>query len=412
MTRQLLAVSWDMPPMSGPRAVQVSRLLKHLVPLGWESTVVCFRPRSDRYNQDAELEARLRAPAGVTLAPVASLEERTPFRMLWRLVPPLKQLPDEKWVWIPAATRAGRRLATGRRFAAIVSFAQPWSDHLIGWRLRRATGLPWVAHFSDPWIDSPYLRGRRWQRRLWSRMEATVVGAADVLVFVNSHTAERVMRKYPDDYRRKVQVVPHAFDRCELGSVQPMPRDGRLTIVHTGRFYEGVRTPEPLLRALAAISQRRTLAQELRVMFVGTPLRSQRRLAAALDLDAIVEFTGRVPFVESARWAATADVLLVIDAPAAENLFLPSKLVDYLPAGTPILGLSPDCGATADLLHALGYPVVPPDDERKIAAAIEHLLDARRAGSLAASADHARVSEAYDIERTAQSFARILERCA
>ena len=30
MTRRLLAISWDMPPLSGPRAVQVSRLLKQL----------------------------------------------------------------------------------------------------------------------------------------------------------------------------------------------------------------------------------------------------------------------------------------------------------------------------------------------------------------------------------------------
>jgi len=32
---RLLAICWDMPPLSGPRAVQVSRTVKHLVPLGW-----------------------------------------------------------------------------------------------------------------------------------------------------------------------------------------------------------------------------------------------------------------------------------------------------------------------------------------------------------------------------------------
>ncbi len=55
--KRLLAISWDMPPLSGPRAVQVSRTLKQLVPLGWESSVVCFGPRSPRYNQDPELAA-------------------------------------------------------------------------------------------------------------------------------------------------------------------------------------------------------------------------------------------------------------------------------------------------------------------------------------------------------------------
>ncbi len=108
--KRLLAICWDMPPLSGPRAVQVSRSLKHLVPLGWESSVVCFGPRSSRYNQDADLAERLRTPDGVTLVPVPSLEERALFRALWRIVPPLKLLPDEKWVWIGAAARAARAL--------------------------------------------------------------------------------------------------------------------------------------------------------------------------------------------------------------------------------------------------------------------------------------------------------------
>src|SRR4051812_45870621 len=110
MTRRLLAISWEMPPLSGPRAVQVSRTLKHLVPLGWQSRVVCFGPRSGRYNQDRQLASELRAADGVTLVPVPSPEERFLFRALWRVVPALKLLPDEKWVWSRAASRAACRL--------------------------------------------------------------------------------------------------------------------------------------------------------------------------------------------------------------------------------------------------------------------------------------------------------------
>jgi glycosyltransferase involved in cell wall biosynthesis len=411
MSRRLLAISWDMPPMSGPRAVQVSRTLKHLVPLGWESWVVCFSPRSNRYNQDPELASRLRAPTGVTLVPVPSLEEHLVFRSLWRIAPPLKLLPDEKWVWIGAAARAARRVAAERRFDVLVSFAQPFSDHLIGLRVRRTTGLPWVAHFSDPWIDNPYLKGASWQRRLWQRLERDVVRDADALVFVNSQTAERVMRKYPDAWRRKAHVVPHGFDTSEPGAA-PAPRDERLTIVHTGRFYDGFRTPESLLRGLATLSQRRPLARELRAVFVGTPIPAHRRLATSLGLDGIVEFTGRVPFAESVRWAAAADVLLLIDAPADESLFLPSKLIDYLPENKPILALTPQRGASADVVRALGYPVIAPDDDTGIAAAIEQLLAAKHDGRLSRSSQHDAVAAQYDIRRTAGAFAQILVQCA
>lgn len=404
-----------MPPLSSPRAVQVSRTLKHLVPLGWTSWVVCFGPRSQRYHQDHALAARLRAPQGVTLVPVPSREERLFFRALWRICPPVQQLPDAQWVWIADAAHAAQRLAAERQFSALVSYGQPWSDHLIGLRVHRATGLPWIAHFSDPWTDSPYLRGWAWQWRIWRRMEAEVVREADALVFVSPQAADHVMQKYPAAWRGKSHVVPHGFE-CGPGdgdaAPRPSPADGRLRLVHTGRFYAGMRTPDSLLRALAALARRRPLDRELHVTFVGPVDHQPRQLACRLGLDGLVEFTGRVAFADSARLAHGADVLVVIDAPSAtESLFLPSKLVDYLPMGKPILGITPLRGPSADLIRALGYPVAAPDDEPSIEAAIESLIEANGHRRLSVSGVHGDVSQRYDIRRTTQAFAEILERC-
>src|SRR5262249_54611748 len=106
---------------------------------------------------------------------------------------------------------------------------------------------------------------------------------------------------------------------------------------------------------------------------------------------------------ESARIAAAADVLLVIDAPSGESLFLPSKLVDYLPMNKPILGITPTSGASADLIRSLGYPIVAPDDEAGIAKAIESLLAEKEAGRLGPSACHRSVASVYDIRCTAAS---------
>jgi glycosyltransferase involved in cell wall biosynthesis len=166
------------------------------------------------------------------------------------------------------------------------------------------------------------------------------------------------------------------------------------------------------LRALAALSKRIPLASRLRVVFVGTPIPSHRRLTTSLMLDGVVEFTGRLSFAESAGWAAAADVLLVIDAPAEESLFLPSKLVDYIRAFKPILALTPPRGASADVVRDLGYPAIPPENEAEIAHAVEILLQAHAEGRLSASATHDAVAQRFDIRHTASAFAEILARCA
>ena len=166
------------------------------------------------------------------------------------------------------------------------------------------------------------------------------------------------------------------------------------------------------LRAIARLAARdRAIADELSVTFVGTPVAAHQRLAARLGLEPVVHFTGRLPFADAARAAARADVLLVIDAPAADNLFLPSKLVEYLPMRKPILGLTPPRGASADVIDALGYTTVAPDDEAAIAAAIESLIAAKRERRLEVSPHHAAVARQYDIRQTTATFSEILVRC-
>ncbi|MFP5379541.1 MAG: hypothetical protein ACLGHP_07300, partial [Vicinamibacteria bacterium] len=99
----------------------------------------------------------------------------------------------------------------------------------------------------------------------------------------------------------------------------------------------------------------------------------------------------------------------VIDAPSdGPSLFLPSKLVDYLPLGRPILAITPAEGPTADLVRALGYPVADPGDAGAIAAALRRLLDAHAAGTLRTSPTHDEVARAYDIRETTTAFESVL----
>src|SRR5262245_19911133 len=209
---RLLAISWEMPPLSGPRAVQVSRLLRQLALLDWQSTVIGFGPRSTRYNQDYVIDLEAESGGAIELVRVPSPEEWFAVRALWRICPPVKRLPDEKRVWIGRAVDAARVALERRPCDAIVSFGQPWSDHLVALRLVRRFAIPWVAHFSDPWAGSPYARGGAWHRRINDRMERDVISTAARIVFQNAETAEHTMRQYPSEWRAKVAVIPQGFD--------------------------------------------------------------------------------------------------------------------------------------------------------------------------------------------------------
>jgi glycosyltransferase involved in cell wall biosynthesis len=412
--KRILAVSWDMPPMYGPRASQVSRTVNAFAGRGWQVTVIAMAPRRGGPNWPDGRDAETPAP-GVELRRVASPEDSLAVRALWRLAPWTRWLPDEKRVWVPAATRAALQAAASNTFDVLVTFAQPWSDHLVGLRVHAATRLPWVAHFSDPWVDSPwigsrYVPGSAWHKRQWAQWERSVIESAGAVVFVNTQTADLVMRKYPDAWRAKAAVVPHGFARSHAPPHAPARRDGRLRIVYTGRFYTDARTPDSFLQALARLRQSRNLDDRLSVSMIGPFVTEYRERASALGVGDLVEFHDRRPPDEALRTAGEADVLLVIDAPSrGPSVFLPSKLVDYLMFGKPILGVTPPEGATADLLRRLECPIAPPEDPVAIAAAVAQLLDRHEAGTLRVSDAFTRVAAEFDIAETTARFERVLD---
>jgi hypothetical protein len=343
---------------------------------------------------------------------VPSPQEWFAVRALWRAVPPLRDFPDTARVWVSRAAAAARAAATDE-CAGLITFGPAWSSHLVGLRVRRQAGLAWVAHFSDPWADSPYATRR--QRSIWRPMEEQVVREAAAVVFVTDETRDLVMAKYPDAWRRKAFVVPHGFDG-RLAGDRSAKRDRVMRIVHTGRFYDGLRTPLPVLRALAELNarereagEREGLAGILEVLFVGPHGSQFARDAAALGIAPLVRFQGRVPPVEAARIAAGADLLLVIDAPSdGPSVFLPSKLVDYLPCRKPILGVTPERGASASLLRQLGCPVAPPDDVGAITAELGRLVGQWREGTLEVGEAFDRVAAQFDITRTTRLLHDIL----
>ncbi len=397
--------------MYGPRASQVSAALRELPALGWQPTVVCLAPRRGGPYWPSGVPAE--PDPGVDYVRVPSPQEWAIVRAARRCVPAWRDRPDPASVWIPRATRAAISVARRDRFAALISFAQPWSDHLVGLRVHRATGLPWVAHFSDPWVASPYATDR--QRAIWRPMEAAVVRAATRLVFVTSEAADATLAAYPAEWRRKVSIVPHGFDPRQVAPDPTPPiRGQRLRLVYTGRFYSGVRTPVPLLRALALVAADPAFANSIEVRFVGPHVEEFRGDAAALGVGELTSFHGRVPPTQAAAEAATADVLLVIDAPSeTPSLFLPSKLIDYLPFRKPIFGITPPRGAAATLLARLGCPVASPADVDAIAQALRDLVRRWRDGTLAVGDEFDRVAAEFDIRSTARRLDDALARaCA
>lgn len=313
-------------------------------------------------------------------------------------------VPDEDIVWLPAATRAGIRVAGSARVAALFSSSPMATNHLVARRIRRLTGLPWLAEFRDPWMENPFRRVRPVAalERLEQRLEAGVLAEADAIVCVSDLFAKRLRERRPDG---DVAHIPNGFDPEDFADVQAAKEDGARVILHAGNLYTA-RSPEPFLAALRRLRDMEPAVTDgWRVAFVGIAPPNLAGAVAREGLESVVRIEQPLPHRAIVSRMKGADLLLLIAGPGSG--FVPGKLYEYLAAGRPVLALTDSAETTGILAEAGAGLAAPSDDPEAIATALGALMR-RSAATLESTGPRLeRFSRVAIAARTAEMLDRI-----
>src|SRR5215475_7180194 len=287
-------------------------------------------------------------------------------------------IPDKYNGWILPAIVAGLKAARKSKAEQIFSSGPYWTNHLVGFALSYLTGLPWIAHFRDPWVAGSWVTPTSAiAARIDKWMERLVVTRANAVVGVTEEHAAAFRQTYPHLPAEKFAAVPNGYDSGEWSNLPAgMRRDekseGKFLIVYAGKFYIE-RDPQPLFRALKILIDSGEIAREkIQVDLVGwcatSEGRSVREMAVEYGVSDCVNILGPRSRPETLRRMTEADLLLLL----AERFVIqiPGKTYEYLRAGRPILALTPE-GALANLLRRIGGGlVVNPNDTAGVLAAV------------------------------------------
>lgn len=314
-------------------------------------------------------------------------------------------LPEIFLPWALPATVAGCRMVREWRPHVVYSRAPKHVSNVVGWRMKHKTGLPWVAHFSDPWITAglPYRRLQRW---LGLPLERRILRDADALVFVTRQAMERILAPHPAAWRERARIIPHGYEATPPDAVTT-PVKGPLTVIHAGAFYPGIRRPETLIEALKRMHAASPLDGRMVVECIGDDSTCYQQQTDAAGLAKVLRFLPPVPFDECQRKIAASHLTLILDTAGYGGVFLPTKLFEAFASRRPVVGLAEPGSAVAEILEQADLPWADVRAPAHIAEVLTRLLHAWE-GQHALATGKSEVLASYEIDKVNEPLAALL----
>lgn len=266
-------------------------------------------------------------------------------------------IPDVYAGWVLGAVKKALMLIRNEKIDLIYSVDNPCSNHLVALILKRITGIPWVADFKDPWVASfganvsPKIFPLSWLDYILQR---NVLHYCDKCVSSDKRIDKILKTVSKARQEDKFHIIFNGFDKEDFrGEVNKYNND-TLTISYLGTIYE-VMAPHAFLEAIMNLLKKGAIKEDdIRVQFIGQlehPRVLNNETFQTLLRRGIVKYVEMVSHKTSIRYMRESDALLLISA----NVFggkdlIPSKTFEYLASGTPIIALSEENSAVAEIV--------------------------------------------------------------
>jgi hypothetical protein len=366
--RRLLLITHTFPPDNAAAAARPGQLYKYLPEYGYRPIAVTASGHGSANDDGSVYRVPTRDRSiAVSLASTFA-------RWFTRYCSPY----NDRLGWAPHAAAAAAEIIRSQAVEAIYSTSPFLSAHFAALWLKARFGLPWIADFQDPVCDNPF-RTRRWIFPYDTIVERSFFRRADRLAANTDTVAAAWRQRYPQ-WAKKMSVLWNSFDPLEEIEAGGTHFRSYRVLAHVGSLYAG-RHPAQLLASTARLG---IGPSEARIKLVGpiTPdvFAAHGPLFQPLSERGVLEYGGRfVPRDEALRETAEADYLVLLDLNEKNAAFqLPSKLMDYIRFGKPILAYTPRGSPAERILARSGVPHVTIDPSAPAEVGDRKLLELLR----------------------------------
>lgn len=262
-------------------------------------------------------------------------------------------IPDARKAWVKPSVKFLKRQLEKQQYDAVITTGPPHSLHLIGMRLKKATGIRWIADFRDPWTSIGYhnqlsLTAR--SKRKHKDLEAQVLNSADEIIVTSPGTKT----EFTAITDKPVTLITNGYDISNKPKTA-VALDEKFSIAHIGSLL-AKRNPDPFWKELERICMEvEGFKEDLKLLFAGVVAEEVKDSLKYREIYDCAEFKGYVNHAEAIKLQHQSQLLLLleIDSPDTRAI-LPGKLYEYMMAGRPILAFGPEGSDIAPILKQTG----------------------------------------------------------
>ena len=259
----------------------------------------------------------------------------------------MKYVPDDKCGWIDFAVIEGKKIIKNNKIDVVYSTSSPYTAHLIGYEIAKATNIKWIADFRDPWAANKFSDFNYIVRKKHFKLEAKVVKRADSVLSVSQPIINDFIARYKQENKKKFVLIPNGYDEEDFEALKLNISDSneRFTILYNGMIY-GNRSPEKILKAIDNLIKKNKIdINKLEIIFQGQVGKEHLGVINYyIDMyPGIVKHKNQVNHEESLLEICRANALLLIidEGPGSEGIYT-GKIFEYIRSGKIILGIIPD----------------------------------------------------------------------
>ena len=254
------------------------------------------------------------------------------YKLVWKNI----FFPDDACVWYFPARKKLFQLLKEHDFDALVTVSLPFTDHLLGLAAKqRFPSLFWIADIGDPFSIQANPPNNSWlYHKKNLQLEQKVLGTADAISVTTPATKEKYAQLFGPASTKNISTIPPLFHPPAL-TAHPLTAHP-LTLGFFGALYTPTRTPDAFLDLLTRLFKLRPDFQEkLQVHFFGEIFPEFYEKLASQSAIRLYGLRSR-----EEAWTAMQQVDVLLNIGNCTDFQLPSKAVEYMASGKPVLNLS------------------------------------------------------------------------